>query len=188
MTSHIIFRNFICSVRTQCIFMPPLVTCYKLDIYQWAINIYSIQGHDGKWEQSCFRNKDETWTTTKASGSVDTCVQVISIFFYFILLMSFLVALGLHCFLWASRGLLIAVASLVSEHRLSAHVLQSLEHTALVHKACGVFLAQGWNPCPLHWQADSYPLYHQGSPTSIFTYWKSSMWEGSFSVGVSEEM
>ena len=25
------------------------------------------------------------------------------------------------------------------------------------------FLAQELNPCPLHWQADSYPLYHQGS-------------------------
>lgn len=20
----------------------------------------------------------------------------------------------------------------------------------------------GWNPCPPHWQADSFPLYHQG--------------------------
>ena len=30
--------------------------------------------------------------------------------------------------------------------------------------ACGIFLDQGSNPCPLHQQADSYPLYHQGSP------------------------
>ena len=29
--------------------------------------------------------------------------------------------------------------------------------------ACGIFLDQGLNPCPLHWQAYSYPL-HQGSP------------------------
>ena len=27
---------------------------------------------------------------------------------------------------------------------------------------------QGINPCPLHWQEDSYPLYHQGSPYSWF--------------------
>ena len=30
--------------------------------------------------------------------------------------------------------------------------------------ACGIFLDQGSNPCPLHWQADSQPLRHQGSP------------------------
>ena len=31
--------------------------------------------------------------------------------------------------------------------------------------ACGIFSDQGLNPCPLHWQADSQPLRHQGSPT-----------------------
>ena len=30
--------------------------------------------------------------------------------------------------------------------------------------ACGVFPDQGWNPCLLHWQVDSLPLSHQGSP------------------------
>ena len=30
--------------------------------------------------------------------------------------------------------------------------------------ACGIFPSQGSNPCPLHWQADSQPLRHQGSP------------------------
>ena len=30
--------------------------------------------------------------------------------------------------------------------------------------ACGIFRDQGLNPCPLHWQADSQPLRHQGSP------------------------
>ena len=34
--------------------------------------------------------------------------------------------------------------------------------------ACGIFPDQGSNPCPLHWQADSQPLRHQGSPTRIF--------------------
>ena len=33
--------------------------------------------------------------------------------------------------------------------------------------ACGIFPDQGSNPCPLHWQADSQPLRHQGSPTAI---------------------
>ena len=34
--------------------------------------------------------------------------------------------------------------------------------------ACGISLDQGWNPYHLHWQADSYPLYHQGSPQLLF--------------------
>ena len=31
--------------------------------------------------------------------------------------------------------------------------------------ACGILPDQGSNPCPLHGQADSQPLRHQGSPT-----------------------
>ena len=33
--------------------------------------------------------------------------------------------------------------------------------------AHGILLDQGLNPCPLHWQADSQPLDHQGSPSSL---------------------
>ena len=43
----------------------------------------------------------------------------------------------------AGHELLTAGASLVEEHRLSCPA------------ACGVFLDQGSNPHPLHWQADS---------------------------------
>ena len=34
--------------------------------------------------------------------------------------------------------------------------------------ACGIFPDQGSNPCPLHWQADSQLLRHQGSPCLFF--------------------
>ena len=34
--------------------------------------------------------------------------------------------------------------------------------------ACGIFPDQGLNPYPLHWQADSQPLHHQGSPRNWF--------------------
>ena len=34
--------------------------------------------------------------------------------------------------------------------------------------ACGIFPDQDSNPCALHWQADSQPLRHQGSPRSTF--------------------
>ena len=30
--------------------------------------------------------------------------------------------------------------------------------------ACEMFLDPGLNPCPWHWQVDSYPLCHRGSP------------------------
>ena len=35
--------------------------------------------------------------------------------------------------------------------------------------ACGIFPDQGSNLCPLHWQADSQPLRHQGSPMCFKT-------------------
>ena len=31
----------------------------------------------------------------------------------------------------------------------------------------GIFPDQGSNPCTLHWQADSQPLRHQGSPVTV---------------------
>ena len=43
----------------------------------------------------------------------------------------------------------------------SAIVAHGLSFSA----ACGIFPDQGSNPCPLHWQADSQPLRHQGSPS-----------------------
>ena len=33
--------------------------------------------------------------------------------------------------------------------------------------ACGILPDRGPNPCPLHWQADSQPLRHQGSPVDF---------------------
>ena len=36
--------------------------------------------------------------------------------------------------------------------------------------ACGILPDQGLNPCPLHWQADSQPLRHQGSPIMVNFY------------------
>ena len=45
--------------------------------------------------------------------------------------------------------------------------------------ACGIFPDQGSNPRPPHWQADSQPLRHQGSPLIIFyhilTKWSNSV-------------
>ena len=41
-------------------------------------------------------------------------------------------------------------------------------HQLSCSMACRIFLDQGSNPCPLHWQVDSLPLSHQGSPRTSF--------------------
>ena len=64
----------------------------------------------------------------------------------------------------AVHGPLTIVASLVAEHRLQTRRLSNLAHGPSCSAACGIFPDQGSNPCPLHWQADSQPLRHQGSP------------------------
>ena len=72
--------------------------------------------------------------------------------------------------------LLVAMASLVVKHRLWAPGFSSCSSRALEHRlsscgaglscftACGIFVDQGLNLYPLHWQADSYPLSQQGNP------------------------
>ena len=44
-----------------------------------------------------------------------------------------------------------------------------VSHGPSCSAACGIFPDQGSNPCPLHWQADSQPLRHQGSPFFIIS-------------------
>ncbi|XP_030715399.1 lymphocyte antigen 96 isoform X1 [Orcinus orca] len=40
----------------------------------------------------------------------------------------------------------------------------AMTHGPSPSAACGIFLDRGTNPCPLHQEADSQPLRHQGSP------------------------
>ena len=59
---------------------------------------------------------------------------------------------------------LLLLQSVGSRHMGSAVVA----HGFCCSTACGIFPDQGLNSCPLHWQADSQPLAHQGSPwTSV---------------------
>ena len=63
------------------------------------------------------------------------------------------------------RGLFIAVASLVCiAWALGAWASVIVAHGLSCSAACGIFPDQGSNLCPLHWQVDSQPLRHQGSP------------------------
>ena len=67
----------------------------------------------------------------------------------------------------AVRGPLTIAASLVAEHRLQTRRLSNCGSRAQLLAACGIFPDRGSNPCPLHWQADSQPLRHQGSPSTL---------------------
>ena len=51
--------------------------------------------------------------------------------------------------------------------------------------ACGIFLDQGSNPCPLHWQEDSLPLSYQGSPqvSVILSVTRISSWDCTDAAG-----
>ena len=100
---------------------------------------------------------------------------------YLFIYLLFLAVLGLHfcarafssCGKWgplfiAVHGTLTIVASLVAEHRVQTRAGSVIvAHEPSCSTACGIFPDQGSNPCPLHWQADSQPLPHQGSPQSV---------------------
>ena len=90
------------------------------------------------------------------------------------------------CWVFVSvRGLSLVVASggHSSSRRAGLSLLQPLSlrstgsrragsvimaHGPSCSAACGIFPDQGSNPCPLHRQADSQPLRHQGSPIYFF--------------------
>ena len=71
-------------------------------------------------------------------------------------------ALGTRTSLVTAQGLS-SCGSWALENRLS-----SVAHGLSCSAACGIFLDQGLNLCPLHWQVDSPPLSHQGKPSGIF--------------------
>ena len=56
------------------------------------------------------------------------------------------------------HGLSRRAGSVIVAHGLSCSV------------ACGILPDQGPNPCPLHRQADSQPLRHQGSPAQVILW------------------
>ena len=68
----------------------------------------------------------------------------------------------------AVRGPLTIAASLVAEHRLQTRRLSSCASRAQLLRGMWDLPRPGLEPCPLHWQADSQPLRHQGSPIHYF--------------------
>ena len=141
-------------------------TCFSAPSLWWGnlLCVLTMQkGHldpvvreSGFTGQTAENIKEENKTELSILIELSVSFYFILIFFKCLFIYLFLAALGLCCCTWAFsscgeqgllflvvRGLLIAVASLVVEHRLSCSA------------ACGIFPDQGSNPCPLHWQADS---------------------------------
>ena len=107
-------------------------------------------------------------------------VHFLDIFFFFNFYLFIYLFLAVWVFV-SVRGLSLVAAS--GGHSSSRYAGLSLSRSLLLRStgsrcagsvvvahgpsrpaACGIFPDQGSNPCPLHWQADSQPLCHQGSP------------------------
>lgn len=113
----------------------------------WLINSRLVQLKSKIWGRCLW--------SEKAPRPADCCVQSAAS-----VPGLFLAAPGLRC-----CGLLIAVAPLVAEHGLWGRGLSSWSTWAGGYwlrcpTACGVFLDQELNPCPLQWQVGSYTLDH----------------------------
>ena len=67
----------------------------------------------------------------------------------------------------AVRGPLTIAASLAAEHRLQTCRLSSCGSRAQLLRGMWDLPRPGLEPRPLHWQADSQPLRHQGSPHCV---------------------
>ena len=115
-------------------------------------------------------------TVSRLLGAVGSASDIYIFFFFYINLFIylFLAVLGLHfcarafssCGKWGS--LLIAVCRPLLLQSTGPRRTDSavVAHGPSRSPACGILPDQGSNPCPLHWQADSQPLRHQGSPAS----------------------
>ena len=121
------------------------------------------------------------WSSTKTSLSKQSPYDPFLFFFF----NNLFISLWLCCVFVSVRGLSLVVAS--GGHSSSRCVGLSLSRPLLLRRtgsrsagsvvvahgpscsaACGIFPDQGPNPCPQHWQADSQPLRHQGSPMTPF--------------------
>ena len=71
---------------------------------------------------------------------------------------------GFSCY-GAQASVVQHVGSAVMVPRLWSTGSVVVVHEISCSSVYGIFLDQGLNPCPLHWQADSLPLSHLGSPS-----------------------
>ena len=86
------------------------------------------------------------------------------------------------CRVWASHCRALGLQELLHVGSVvEAPGLWSTDSVVVVHrlncsKACGIFPDEGSNLCLLHWQANSLPLSHQGSPVFFFFFFFYLWW------------
>ena len=143
-----------------------------LMVYSFFKNLFRGRNFNFIGFLCCFRSLD----------LINVAQICISSFFFFFNLFIYLFQL---CWVFVSvRGLSVVVASgghsssWCAGLSLSRPLLlwstgsrragsAAVAHGPSCSAACGIFPDQGSNPCPLHWQADSQPLRHQGSPALV---------------------
>ena len=86
-------------------------------------------------------------------------------FIYLWLCCVFIATLGLSLIVVSGGYSLLMYAGFSLQQLLLLQITGSRPSVVVAHgfsgsMACGIFLDQGSNPCPLHWQADFYPLRH----------------------------
>ena len=82
---------------------------------------------------------------------------------------------GCYCSAWTSHCGGVSCGAQALGHMGLIVAAYSFSHPM----ACGTFPNQGSNLCPLHWQVDSQPLNHQGSPNQVILklpFWHSQVW------------
>ena len=164
---------------------PPLCLRRVGEIYSWCFKSHCRPSRPGRplWKRLWKPTLGVTGERSKAGCFICNLYEIIlgghlCFFFFFLNLFFylFMAVLGLcfcarafsSCGKWgplfiAVHGRPLLLWSTGSRRTSSAIVV----HGPSCSAACGIFPDQGSNPCPLHWQADSQPLCHQGSPTSL---------------------
>ena len=123
------------------------------------------------------RSSAQSYSLEQILPSAWTVSEDIIFFFWTLFIFIYLIfgCSGFHCFARAfsscgEQGLLFVVGapcngfSCCRAWALGGWALAVAAHGLNCSMACGIFLDQGSNLCPLYWQVSSYPLYHLGSP------------------------
>ena len=162
-----VFSQLYLSGMFMCCCSPPLLfTWSNFEMPPFSSLIQ--EGQDTMWLQTCHL----------------LCIRII---FLLLLLIYLLIYLWLYWVFVSVRGLsLVAASGGHSSPRCAGLSLSRpllwrstgsrragsviVAHGPSCSAARGIFPDQGSNPCPLHWQADSQPLHHQGSPIRIILW------------------
>ena len=156
---------------------PPSMGFSRQEYYLWLIHVAPWQKATKFCKAIIFqKNKSTEDVFKKQSLSLGRKSHFITLIFF--LMISVLLKKDLFIYFWlyevfvAACGLSLAAGSggysLAAVSRLRIAVASLVAHRLSCHVACGVFPKQRLNLCPPHWQADSQPLGHQGSPSHWF--------------------